>query len=300
MATYYLAFSLAEIGLGNGKLVTQIIELTGFLFRSVNDFLGKNGPQLAAAVSYYALFSLFPLTLAVIFGLSFFLGPESIEDLAQKVAQQAPISRQTVSDVLTGTLQSRNLAGSAGIVGLLAAGTAVFAAIRKGVNATWGITKPRPFVQERLIDISLMLAAAILMLVSIFSTAVLAYLREIVGFITTGSSLNGDFVWNRVASVIPPALSFIVFSGIYWLLPNTRVRFSEVLPGAIFATIAFEVIKIVFVWYVGNYSIYSTVYGSVGGVVALLTWVYLSALILLFGSLITYRHSARRARNRRR
>ena len=289
---------MVEIGHGICKLVTHIIELLGFLFRSVNDFLGKNGPQLAAAVSFYALFSLFPLTLAVIFGLSFFLGPESIEDLAQKVADQAPISKRTVSDVLSGTLQSRNLAGSAGILGLLGAGTAVFAAIRKGVNATWGITKPRPFIQERLIDISLMLAAAILMLVSIFSTAVLAYLREIMDFVTTDSTLNGDFVWDKVASAIPPALSFVVFTGIYWLLPNAPVRFSHVLPGAIFATIAFEVMKNVFVWYVGNYSVYSTVYGSVGGIVALLAWVYLSALILLFGSLITYRHTARRARYR--
>ncbi len=133
----------------------------GICARAVNDFLGKNGPQLSAAVSYYALFSLFPLALASIFVLSFFLGPDSIEDLAQRAAEQSPVSSKTVSDALTGVVSSRNIAGLAGILGLLWAGTAVFGAIRKGINAAWGITTPRPFLQERLIDISLMLGAAV-------------------------------------------------------------------------------------------------------------------------------------------
>ena len=277
-------------------MLTGSVKFVGVSARAVNDFLGKNGPQLAAAISYYALFSLFPLTLAIIFGLSFFIGPDSIEDLAQRAAEQAPVSKQTVSDVLTGTLNNRSLAGFAGIIGLLWAGTAVFSAIRKGVNATWGITKPRPFLQERLIDISLMLSAAILMLVSIFSTAALAYVREILEFITSETHINGDFLWDKLASLIPPFLSFVVFIGIYWFLPNTKVKLTEALPGAFAATIAFEVIKNVFVLYVRNYSVYTTVYGSVGGIMALLTWVYVSAFILLFGSLITYRYATYQAK----
>jgi membrane protein len=277
---------------GHQIVLVAIIRLVGICTRAVNDFLGDNGPQLAAAISYYALFSLFPLALAIIFGLSFFLGPDSIESLAKQTAKQAPVSPETVNDVLTSVVGSRNIAGVAGFIGLLWAGTAVFGAIRKGVNTTWGITKPRPFLQERLIDISLMLGAAVLMLISIFSTAGLAYLREIMEFITDGTNVNSDFIWDKLASLIPPTLSFIVFLGIYWFLPNTRVRLREALPGALVATIAFEVVKNVFVWYVSSYSVYSTVYGSMGSIVALLGWVYVSALILLFGSLITSRYAA--------
>lgn len=276
-------------------MLENLYTLVGISVRAVNDFLGKNGPQLAAAISYYALFSLFPLALAVIFGLSFLLGPESIETLAQRTAEQAPVSKETVSDVLTATMNSRSLAGFAGILGLLWAGTAVFGAIRKGVNATWGITKPRPFIQERLIDISLMLGMAILMLVSISSTAVLAYLREIVEFVTRETHVNGDLLWDRLGYLIAPALSFVVFVGIYWFLPNTRVSLKEALPGGIAATVAFEVVKNLFVWYVANYSVYTTVYGSMGSIVALLAWVYVSALILLFGSLLTYHYATYRA-----
>ena len=263
----------------------------------VNEYLGKNGPQLAAAISYYALFSLFPLILAFTLGMSFFLQEDTIEDVAKRIATQVPVSQEAVSNVLNDTLESRGIAGALGAVGLFWAGSTVFSAIRKGVNATWGITRPRPFLRERTIDLSLMLAAAILMLVSIFSTAALSQLRELVDLITreTETQINADLFWERVGTLVAAALSFIVFMGVYWVLPNTRVSFLEALVGASIATFVFELVKNVFVWYVLNSSIYSTIYGSIGGVVALLTWVYASANILLFGSLLTYRFATYRA-----
>lgn len=273
-------------------VLAVFVGFAGICARAVNDFLGKNGPQLAAAISYYALFSFFPLALAAIFVLSFFLGPDSIEALAQRAANQVPVSSKTVNDVLADMVSNRNMAGLAGIIGLLWAGTSVFATIRKGIDATWDIAAPRPFFQARLIDMALMLGASVLMLVSIFSTAALAYLREIVEFITRETHVNGDLLWGKLASLVPPALSFIAFLGMYWFLPNTRVRLREALPGALAATIAFEAVKNGFVWYVRSYSVFTTVYSSVSGIVALLTWVYVSAIILLFGSLITSRYAA--------
>ena len=260
--------------------------------RAVNDFLGKNGPQLAASVSYYALFSLFPLALAIIVVLSLFLGHDSIDTLAQRAAEQAPISQETVADVLASTLHSRGVAGLVGLIGLFWAGTAVFGAIRKGVNATWGITTPRPFFQERLIDLSLMAGATLLLLVSIFSTAVLSNIKEIMEFVTRETHVNGEFLWDWIGSLIPPMLSFISFISIYKFLPNTNVNVRDALPGAIAATISFEILKSIFVWYVSHYSVYSSVYGPIGSIVALMMWIYLSANILLIGSLITYRYAS--------
>ena len=273
------------------NVLLAIFRIIGISARAVNDFLDKNGPHLAAAVSYYALFSLFPLSLAILSGLSFILGPDAVDGLAVRIAEQAPVSNQAVSEALSSIVGSRSIAGLTGIIGLLWAGTAVFGAIRKGVNTTWGITKPRPFLQERLIDISLMLAATVLMLISISSTAVLAYLREIIEFITLDAYVNEDFLWDRLASLIPPTLSFLVFSGLYWFLPNTKVKVSEVLVGAAVATFFFEVVKNLYVTYVTQFSVYTSVYGSVGSIVALLVWVYVSAIILLFGSLVTSRYS---------
>jgi membrane protein len=272
-------------------LFTILVKIVGASWRAINDFLGKNGPQLSAAISYYTLFSLFPLIVAIISGLSFLLGQESIDELANRVAQQSPVSEETISEIITSAVNSRNIAGIVGILGLLWAGTAVFGSIRKGINATWGITRPRSFLKERLIDITFMVVAAVLMLISIFSTAILTYLMEILEFITRETYVDGALLWERLASALPPTLSFIVFFAIYWLLPNTNVKITEPLPGAIFATTGFEILKNVFVWFIGNSSIYSTIYGSVGSIVVLLVWVYVSSIILLFGSTITSRFS---------
>lgn len=272
-------------------MFTTLVKLVGALWRAINDFLGKNGPQLSAAISYYTLFSLFPLIVAIISGLSFLLGPESINELANRVANQSPVSEETISEIITSAVNSRNIAGIVGILGLLWAGTAVFGSIRKGINATWGITRPRSFLKERLIDITFMVVAAVLMLISIFSTAILTYLMEILEFITRETYVDGALLWERLATALPPTLSFIVFFAIYWLLPNTNVKITEPLPGAIVATTGFEILKNVFVWFIGNSSIYSTIYGSVGSIVVLLVWVYVSSIILLFGSTITSRVS---------
>ena len=272
-------------------MFTILVKIVGASWRAINDFLGKNGPQLSAAISYYTLFSLFPLIVAIISGLSFLLGQESIDELANRVAQQSPVSEETISEIITSAVNSRNIAGIVGILGLLWAGTAVFGSIRKGINATWGITRPRSFLKERLIDITFMVVAAVLMLISIFSTAILTYLMEILEFITRETYVDGALLWERLASALPPTLSFIVFFAIYWLLPNTNVKITEPLPGAIFATTGFEILKNVFVWFIGNSSIYSTIYGSVGSIVVLLVWVYVSSIILLFGSTITSRFS---------
>ena len=272
-------------------MFTTLVKLVGASWRAINDFLGKNGPQLSAAISYYTVFSLFPLIVAIISGLSFLLGQESIDELANRVAQQSPVSEETISEIITSAVNSRNIAGIVGILGLLWAGTAVFGSIRKGINATWGITRPRSFLKERLIDITFMVVAAVLMLISIFSTAILTYLMEILEFITRETYVDGALLWERLASALPPTLSFIVFFAIYWLLPNTNVKITEPLPGAIFATTGFEILKNVFVWFIGNSSIYSTIYGSVGSIVVLLVWVYVSSIILLFGSTITSRFS---------
>ena len=272
-------------------MFTTLVKLVGASWRAINDFLGKNGPQLSAAISYYTLFSLFPLIVAIISALSFLLGQESIDELANRVAQQSPVSEETISEIITSAVNSRNIAGIVGILGLLWAGTAVFGSIRKGINATWGITRPRSFLKERLIDITFMVVAAVLMLISIFSTAILTYLMEILEFITRETYVDGALLWERLASALPPTLSFIVFFAIYWLLPNTNVKITEPLPGAIFATTGFEILKNVFVWFIGNSSIYSTIYGSVGSIVVLLVWVYVSSIILLFGSTITSRFS---------
>ncbi|MCH7745200.1 MAG: YihY/virulence factor BrkB family protein [Chloroflexi bacterium] len=263
-----------------------------FCTDTINEFLGKNCPYIAGAISFYALFSLFPLALAIISILGYVLGPNAEESkLARDIASVLPVSTEYIGDTLQGVATARAITGVASIFGLLWASTAAFGAIRKGVNAAWGIRRTRPFIKERLMDLTLVLGAGILVMFLLFVTPIFAFLNEIMEYIAPEAELAQRFL-GLGGRLLTPIISFVTFIVLYRYLPNARVRFSDVWIGALAASIAFDIANWGFVWYVARFPVYNVVYGSVGAVMALLTWVYVSAIILLFGALVTSRYAA--------
>ena len=258
-----------------------------------NSYLDKNGPHLAAAVTYYALFSLIPLTLAIMFILGiFYRGSEALETrLSLAVNTLLPVSNDTVAETLQALSRNTAVTGVLGILGLLWVSTTVFGAIRKGVNTLWGIRQSRRFFHERLIDLSFTAGAGLLMVIPIALTAGLGVLGEFTSTLRTGAA-GSDQLEELLSYALSPFISLTVFLFIYRYLPNTRITFREVWPGALMATAAFEGWKAVFLWYNHAFPVYDTVYGPVGALVALLTWIFISANILLVGALVTSRYSA--------
>ena len=266
-----------------------------FCADTVNDFLVKNCQYIAGAISFYTLFSIFPFLLATITVLGFVLGPRLEQDqveLARSISEVIPVSSDFVSETLEGVVDARALTGVLGFLGLLWAATALFGAIRKGINAAWGITRPRPFLKERLIDFALVLGAGVTILIVLFSAPALGLLKELTPAFDPEAEVFGAFFWNLLTALLSPGLSFVAFLVLYRFLPNTEVRFRDVWLGALLASLAFVVVNQGFVWYVSTYAHYNLVYGSVGAILALLTWVYLSAIIVLFGASVTSRFAA--------
>ena len=168
-----------------------------------------------------------------------------------------------------------------------------------GINAVRRITRTRPFLRERLIDFGLVLGAGLLMMIFLFATPLPGLFREITEyFVPDEAHIAREFIWYLAAQLTSLFLTFLTFLVLYRYLPNTGVRFSDVWVGALVAAGAFEGAKWGFVWYVRTFSIYNFVYGSVGAVMALLTWVYVSAIILLFGALLTSRYAGYDARSK--
>ena len=258
-----------------------------------NGYLDKNGTHLAAAITYYAIFSLIPLTLALMFILgTFFKGSDILEArLSLAVNALIPVSSDTVSEMIQTLSKTRAVAGVLGILGLLWVSTTVFGAIRKSVNTLWGVRQPRRFFHERLIDISFTAGAGLIMVVPIALTAGMGVLGEFVSTLRTGNP-DSDWLTTIPVKVFSAFISLTVFMFIYRYLPNTRVAFREIWPGALMAAVAFEGWKEVFLWYTRSFPVYDTIYGPVGTLLALLTWIYISANILLVGALVTSRYSA--------
>ena len=264
-----------------------------FIVESVNIFLKRNCSHIAGAIAFYMLFALFPLFLAMISVLGFVLGPDAEhEELAVRLAETLPISTDFISETMHDVVKTRAITGAASVLGLFTAATAAFGAIRKGINAAWGISQTRPFIKERMIDFALVMGAGLLLIATIFSAPVLSVLREIALFLAPETIYLTNFVWALTPALIFLVSAFCICAVLYRYLPNTEVRMSQVWPGALLAAVALTAVSEALVWYFGAFPFaYNVIYGSVGAIMALLTWAYMSAIILLFGALMTASYS---------
>ena len=257
---------------------------------TVNDFLGKNCQFIAGAIAFYTLFSMFPLVLAMISIWGFFFGHEmEREVMAEQMAEVFPVSSEFIGQTMRGVVSARTITGVASVFMLIWASSAAFGAIRKGINAAWGVTRTRPFIRERMIDLGLASGAGILMVFLLFVTPMVGTVQLLVK--TAFPNITYDFVARLITVVASPVITFGTLLMLYRYLPNTEVRFREVWMGALVASLAVDGATWGFIWYVNTFPIYNFVYGSIGAIMALLSWVYVSAIILLFGALATSRYS---------
>jgi membrane protein len=278
-------------------MFSALVLVVKFVTSNFNEFLGKNGPYMSAAIAYYAFFSLFPLSLALIAVFSLVLGMQNFEDqLIDGLRQQIPVLAEADDEFLgnffTSLKAGRTAGGVVAIIGLFWVSQQVFSAIRKSINVIWGINKTRPFLTERLMDLALMFGAATLLFASVFITGLVTFIQELSAIWLPDAPISDPALWQKFAVFVPIVLNFLVFLTLYWWLPNTKLRFKEVWPTAILGAVAFEISKAIFIFYLRNLSgVATTVYGGVSVIIVLMIFVYVSAIILLVGAMLTSRYA---------
>ena len=253
-------------------------------------FMDNDLTTSAAAISYFSMLALFPTLLVLLAIGNRVLGPQTVE-------------RYVIAQVLAflpgaHTFVSKNLESisnlSSGIIlsclfVMLWAASWMFTVIEKALNRVWG-TYPRSFLRGRGVNLAVMSliwsVLAALALFTAFVTGVRAAAARIpVRLGPWVASLSG-FAWQTIFVLASVAVTIILFTVLYKILPNTHVTVTEALPGAVLAGVLWEAAKFGFS-FVLPYFHYDLLYGSVGAAVALLTWVYLSAVIMLFGAQFT-------------
>jgi len=274
-----------------------ILFISRFIVSNFNEFLGKNGPYMSAAIAYYAFFALFPLSLALIAVFSLVLHIEGFEEqLIEGLRIQIPVLAEADDEFLGNFFQSisrgRAVGSVVAIVGLFWVSQQVFSAIRKSINVIWGIEKTRPFLTERLMDIALMFGAATLLFASVFITGLLTFFQELSAILLPDAPISDPVLWQQSAVLVPLLLSFFVFLTLYWWLPNTKLRFRDVWPTALAGAAAFEISKVIFIFYLRNASgVATSIYGGLSTIIVLMIFVYVSSIILLVGAMLTSRYA---------
>jgi membrane protein len=256
---------------------------------SLKEFGADNGTLLAASVSFNLLLSLFPLALAVVYIAGSFAGsPYTQDEIIRGIGYLLPVSRQLIVNTVTSVTAARGAIGILALIGLIWGGFGFFNSIRRALNTAWGIHKPHPILKGQLINLIMMIGAAILLFLSILITVFLSTVSEQGIQVPGAEAVSSSTIERILANIIAVCLAFLVFLLLYRFIPSVRPKWKDIWPGALAAAISFEITKIIFLIYLRIFNPYNLVYGSIGALIAFLMWTYLSALIFLFIATVTH------------
>jgi membrane protein len=241
---------------------------------------------LAAQTAYYFFFSLFPLLLFVTPLVGLVGEPQQtmgwiLDQLRQSVPPSAMV---WIEQVVRGVVFTDGAPGLMSIGALLAlwAGSNVFNSVAGALNRAYDVEETRPWWKTRLMAIAMVIIFAV---VGVIATVTILAGQEIIDWV--GARL-GLAVATRTALVVAQyAIALLAVVALLWasylLLPCVKQSKRQVLVGAVIATILWLVVTFGFRFYVANFANYDKTYGTIGGVIVLLTWMYLTMLVLLVG-----------------
>jgi len=255
----------------------------------VREFFADGCPQRAAALSYFTLFSLFPLAILSVVAFGVVVDDDAARDrVISLVLERIPVGagREELERVLRSVTAQVGGFGLVGLVGLLFAAGGVMGAVRQALNAAWDVTDPRPPLQGKLVDLVLVLGVGLLIATSLVMTLALRVIgalgTELADLGQLGELAAGTLGW--LAQLAPTALAFVVFAGLFRVVPAAQTRLRDVWPGAVFAAVGFELAKTAFAFYVSTVADYGAVYGPLAAVIAFLLFVYVAANVFLLGA----------------
>jgi membrane protein len=263
-----------------------------FVKTTINEWVEAEPFQLAAALSYYTLFSLAPLLLIAIGVAGLVFGREAaqnqiVESLQGMIGQDSAQSVQEMIQASNEKPKTGVLSTIIGFVALLFGAGGVVGQLQTSLNKVWEVT-PKPgqgiwgFLRQRFFSFAMVLAIGFLLLVSLVVTAVLS------SFTSMLSSFLGDatFVAHAIDILVSFGFVTLLFALIYKYVPDVEIQWRDVWVGAALTSILFTIGKYLIGLYIGTSGVSST-FGAAGSLITILVWVYYSSLIFFLGAEFT-------------
>lgn len=251
---------------------------------------------LSAQLAYFFLLALFPL-LIVLFSLIPYI-PIPHADMLGMIKRFAPadafnLIEKNVKDIMS---QRRGGLLSFGIIGTIWSASNGIDAIVRAFNKAYNVKESRSFIVARgtaiLLTFGMVFVFFLAIVIPIFGKEIGAFLAAQLGYTSEFTR-----IWNTLSWLISAIILFIIFTGLYWIAPNVKFRCRSAFPGAAFATIGWIVSSLGLSFYVGKIGNYSLTYGSIGTIIVLMVWLYLSAFITIIGGEINAFYSEKNRSN---
>ncbi|WP_300382214.1 YihY/virulence factor BrkB family protein [Clostridium sp.] len=264
----------------NFKKENTIVEkIIFFIVKISNDDIFALASQLA----YYLILSFFPLIISIITLVGF--SNLNSEEVLISLSTLVPDSVYVLIDkTIIEIVDTQN-------VGLLGASIAItvwsassgFRAVIKGVNKAYNIKEHRSYIKRAVVAIFFTLALTIIIALTL---SALVFGKVIGDYITTILPFEHiiSVVWNITRYGIVLFMMILVFAGIYRYTPAKKIPWKEVVPGSIFSSLGWVIVSLAFSYYINSIANYSRLYGSLGAVFILMTWLYLTSIILILGA----------------
>ena len=250
----------------------------------------------AAEISFYLLLSLFPF---LIFTISLVVYTPLIK-LSKYIFVLDKMLPSSIFKIVSALTQSAidnrsfNFLILSFILAMYTMSRAVLCLIR-GMNKSYNIRETRPYFEVLFIS----LVFVIMLLVLIFISMIFLVFGENLGsflFNLIGLDQYFMYIWNLCRYIIGIVTVIIILMNLYRFTPNKKLTFKEVMPGAVVSTFCWIIASFCYSFYSSNFARYDIIYGSLGGIIVLMTWVYLSSWTILIGCEINARLYKRKIR----
>jgi membrane protein len=242
----------------------------------------------ASSIAYYTLLSLFPFFLLVfsILG-SVSADPADRASILDFVLRYFPSKFEFVTTQLDAMQQNTVRLGVAGTLLMIWAAMGVFGAITSAVNHAWGVEKQPSYLKHKLISFIMLVAASLLLLIGLLLVSAVNVV-EARWFAVVAARAPQLSVLHHFAVRWASTVVFISVLGlIFYFVPNAKVRFRDVWVGAVVTGLLWRGALAGFSWYVHDLTRFSKLHGSIAAVVVFLMWIYISAVLLLYGVEVT-------------
>lgn len=263
-----------------------------FFIREIKDrFEFHNINAYGAQIAYFFLLSLFPFLIFLIAVLSqLSMSPQGAIDLFAKVAPNEVIT--VIDDYIKELIPSRsiNVLSISFFATIWSASRGLNALIIL-LNRAYGIKKERNFIMKRVLAIffTLLVAISIILALTIPSMGMnfLLWISRYIGLTDFFIS-----VWYYLRWIVIIAILFSVMGSLYYIAPNKKLKFLEIIPGTLFAICGWILISLGFSFFVNNFRNFTIIYGSLAAIIVLMIWLYLSGIMLVLGGEINSIYSS--------
>ena len=252
-------------------------------WRGVGELYNSEALTHAASIAYYALLSLFPFTLIALAILgSVTANPAERDSVIRFVLQYFPRQFEFITGQLTAFETTPVSFGVAGMAALTWASLGVFNAVASAVNHAWGVEERRSFLRHRLVSFLMLVAVGAVLLAGLTLSSVVRVAEAGMG------GADGMAPWLGWLSSITArtAATALIVGGValvFYYIPNVKVRLRDVWPGAVMVALLWRAALWLFSWYASDLATLNVIHGSIAAVVVFLIWIYVSAVILLYG-----------------